>query len=82
MSTFPSPGLHHAGGLAMMSAYGTLPRPQLTQTYVPVMVTPSQGLLPPQSWATYMVKSELNLQIIDSYAFSKFDFPCMSAGCI
>ncbi|KAJ4914926.1 Zinc finger CCCH domain-containing protein 3 [Raphanus sativus] len=54
MSTFPSPGLHHAGGLAMMSAYGTLPRPQLTQTYVPVMVTPSQGLLPPQSWATYM----------------------------
>ncbi|CAH2038888.1 unnamed protein product [Thlaspi arvense] len=56
MSSFPSPAVHYAGGLTMnmMSTYGTLPRPQLPQSYVPVMVSPSQGLLPPQSWATYM----------------------------
>ncbi|KAJ0245059.1 Zinc finger CCCH domain-containing protein 3 [Hirschfeldia incana] len=54
MSTFPSPGLHHAGGLTMMSPYGTLPRPQLPQSYVPVMVSPSHGLLPPQGLAIYM----------------------------
>ncbi|KAG2267355.1 hypothetical protein Bca52824_061910 [Brassica carinata] len=54
MSTFPSAGLHHAGGLTMMPTYGSLPRPQLPQSYVPIMVSPSQGLLPPQSWATYM----------------------------
>ncbi|KAF8106477.1 hypothetical protein N665_0139s0067 [Sinapis alba] len=54
MSTFPSAGLHYSGGLTMMSTYGTLPRPHLPQSYVPVMVSPSQGLLPPQSWATYM----------------------------
>ncbi|ESQ36425.1 hypothetical protein EUTSA_v10007912mg [Eutrema salsugineum] len=57
MSSFPSSGLHYAGGLTMMPTYGTLPRPQVPQSYVPVMVSPSQGLLPPQSWATYMAAS-------------------------
>lgn len=55
MSSFPSGGLHYGAGLTMMSTYGTLPRPQLPQPYVPIMVSPSQGLLPPQGWATYMV---------------------------
>ncbi|VVA90030.1 unnamed protein product [Arabis nemorensis] len=61
MFSFPSSGLHYGGGLTMMSlppaTYGTMPRPQVPQSYVPVMVSPSQGLLPPQAWATYMAAS-------------------------
>ncbi|KAJ0236129.1 Zinc finger CCCH domain-containing protein 3 [Hirschfeldia incana] len=57
-SSFPSAGLHHGGGSTMMSTYGALTRPQLLQSYVPFMVSPSQGLLPPQSWATYMGASD------------------------
>ncbi|CAH8282989.1 unnamed protein product [Eruca vesicaria subsp. sativa] len=57
MSSCPSGGLHYGGGLTMMSTYGALPRPQLPQPYVPLMVSPSQGLVPPQSWATYMCAS-------------------------
>ncbi|KAG2320248.1 hypothetical protein Bca52824_013461 [Brassica carinata] len=49
-SSFPSAGLDYGGGLTMMSAYGTLTRPQLPQSYVPVMVSHSQN----QRWATYM----------------------------
>lgn len=59
MPSYPSAGLHYGGGLTMMSlppaTYGALPRPQVPQSYVPVMVSPSQGLLPPQAWAPYMV---------------------------
>lgn len=55
MSSFPSAGLQYASGLTMMSTYGTLPRRQVPQSYVPIMVSPSQGLLPPQGWAPYMV---------------------------
>ncbi|KAG7653106.1 Zinc finger CCCH-type [Arabidopsis suecica] len=57
MSSFPSAGLQYASGLTMMSTYGTLPRPQVPQSYVPIMVSPSQGLLPPQGWAPYMAAS-------------------------
>lgn len=61
-SSFPSAGVHYAGGLTMMSAYGALTRPQLPQSYVPLMVSPSQGLLAPQSWATYMVSPNRSYQ--------------------
>uniref|UniRef100_A0A1J3CPS2 Zinc finger CCCH domain-containing protein 3 n=1 Tax=Noccaea caerulescens TaxID=107243 RepID=A0A1J3CPS2_NOCCA len=57
VSSFPSGGLHYGSGLTMMSTYGTLPRPQVPQSYVPIMVSPSQGLLPPQGWATYLAAS-------------------------
>jgi hypothetical protein len=55
MSSFPAADLRYASGLTMMSTYGTLPRPQVPQSYVPILVSPSQGFLPPQGWAPYMV---------------------------
>ncbi|XP_010484523.1 PREDICTED: zinc finger CCCH domain-containing protein 3-like isoform X1 [Camelina sativa] len=54
MPSLPSTGLQYASGLTMMSTYGTLPRPQVPQSYVPIMISPSQGLFPPQGWGTYM----------------------------
>ncbi|ANM60932.1 Zinc finger C-x8-C-x5-C-x3-H type family protein [Arabidopsis thaliana] len=57
MSSFPAADLRYASGLTMMSTYGTLPRPQVPQSYVPILVSPSQGFLPPQGWAPYMAAS-------------------------
>ncbi|KAL1212352.1 Zinc finger CCCH domain-containing protein 3 [Cardamine amara subsp. amara] len=58
MSSFPSAGLQYASGLlTVMPTYATLPRPQVPQSYVPIMVSPSQALLPHQGWATYMAAS-------------------------
>ncbi|CAH8389286.1 unnamed protein product [Eruca vesicaria subsp. sativa] len=70
MSSFPSVGFPYAGGLPMMSlpppTYGVMPplgtyggampRPHVPhpQAYMPFMVAPSQGLMPPQGWPTYM----------------------------
>lgn len=73
-SSFPSAGVHYAGGLTMMSAYGALTRPQLPQSYVPLMVSPSQGLLAPQSWATYMGQPACGN--VKSYGFCKFGPNC------
>ncbi|ESQ51883.1 hypothetical protein EUTSA_v10016979mg [Eutrema salsugineum] len=63
MSSFPSVGYPYAGGLTMMSlppaTYGVMTPPQVpqSQAYMPFMVAPSQGLLPPQGWPTYMAGS-------------------------
>jgi hypothetical protein len=63
MSSFPSVGFPYASGMTMVSlppaTYGAIPRPQVpqSQAYMPYMVAPSQGLLPPQGWATYMTAS-------------------------
>lgn len=61
LSSFPSVGFPYASGMTMVSlppaTYGAMARPQVpqSQAYMPFMVAPSQGLLPPQGWATYMV---------------------------
>ncbi|CAA7049469.1 unnamed protein product [Microthlaspi erraticum] len=78
MSSFPSAGYPYAGGLPMMSlppasygvmpppaTYGAMSRSQVPQpqaTYMPFMVAPSQGLLPPQGWATYMSNPMYNVK--------------------
>ncbi|KAL1205750.1 Zinc finger CCCH domain-containing protein 26 [Cardamine amara subsp. amara] len=71
MPSFPSVGYPYGGGMTMMSlppaTYGAMPHPQVpqSQAYMPYMVAPSQGLLPPQGWATYMAPSNpiYNLKI-------------------
>ncbi|XP_010522373.1 PREDICTED: zinc finger CCCH domain-containing protein 3-like [Tarenaya hassleriana] len=59
VSSFSSVGFPYLGGLTMMSlppaTYGAVPRAQVPQAYVPFMVSPSHGILPPQGWATYSV---------------------------
>jgi len=69
MSSFPSVGFPYASGMTMVSlppaTYGAIPRPQVpqSQAYMPYMVAPSQGLLPPQGWATYMVSLKYSFSV-------------------
>ncbi|XP_010556971.1 PREDICTED: zinc finger CCCH domain-containing protein 3-like [Tarenaya hassleriana] len=57
VSSYSSVGLPYLGGMTMVSmppaTYGAVPRAQVPQAYVPVMVSPSHGILPPQGWTTY-----------------------------
>ncbi|XP_010542997.1 PREDICTED: zinc finger CCCH domain-containing protein 3-like [Tarenaya hassleriana] len=62
LSSYSSVGLPYlGGGLTMVSlppaTYGSVLSRQAPQAYVPVMVSPSQGILPPQGWATYTATS-------------------------
>ncbi|EOA40603.1 hypothetical protein CARUB_v10009335mg [Capsella rubella] len=70
MPSFPSTGLQYASGLTMMSTYGTLPRQQVPQSYVPIMIPPSQGLLPPQGWGTYMAASNPMYNVKNQHYYS------------
>ncbi|KAH7576683.1 hypothetical protein ACOSQ2_002798 [Xanthoceras sorbifolium] len=57
-SVLPSSGLSYAGGLPTWSLprapYVSGPRLQGSQGYMPVIVSPSQGIVPAPGWNTYM----------------------------
>ncbi|XP_065873673.1 zinc finger CCCH domain-containing protein 3-like [Euphorbia lathyris] len=54
----PSSGLPYAGGLPTWSMprapYASSPRVQGPQAFMPVMLSPSQGVVPAQGWNTYV----------------------------
>lgn len=58
-SILPSSGLSYAGGLPTWSLprspYVPGPRLQGTQGILPVIVSPSQGIVTAPGWSTYMV---------------------------
>lgn len=57
-SILPSSGLPYVGGLPAWSLprapYIPGPRMQGPQTYMPIVLSPSQGIVPAQGWNTYM----------------------------
>ncbi|XP_043805641.1 zinc finger CCCH domain-containing protein 3 isoform X2 [Manihot esculenta] len=57
-SIMPSSGLPYLGGLPAWSLprtpYVSGPRPQGPQAYMPVVLSPSQGVIPAQGWNTYV----------------------------
>ncbi|WKA03324.1 hypothetical protein VitviT2T_021439 [Vitis vinifera] len=58
ISITPSSGLSYVGGipawLLPRAPYMPGPRMQGPQTYMPIVLSPSQGIIPAQGWNTYM----------------------------
>ncbi|KAK3022016.1 hypothetical protein RJ639_045177 [Escallonia herrerae] len=68
-SILPSSGLSYPGGLSALSlpraTYISAPRLQGLETYMPVVISPSQGLVPAQGWNTFVV-STANISYLTS----------------
>lgn len=62
LAIVPASDLAYTGGLPAWSlaraTYFSGPRSQGTQTYMPMVFSPSQGIAPAQGWNTYVVSKK------------------------
>ncbi|KAM7495243.1 hypothetical protein LguiB_029852 [Lonicera macranthoides] len=71
LAIVPSSDLAYTGGLPAWSlaraTYFSGPRSQGTQTYMPLVFSPSQGIAPAQSWNTYVCSIPASEHVLTSF---------------